>query len=136
MKTAKQIQRHARQLFRLCQVDGRLDEARARGVVRRLVEARRPGTLPILSHFQRLVRVDRARHSAHLQSAVPLPADVRAQFEAAVERLWGPGIAVSFSADPRLLGGVRITVGSDVYDGSVSAGLARLQARFDGPGGR
>ncbi len=130
MKTAKQAQRDARQLFRLCLVNGSLDEDRARHVVQRLVDAARPGTLPVLSRFQRLVRLDRTKHSADVTSAVPLAPDIRALLEAGVARLYGPGIVTAFAEDPALLGGVRITVGSDVYDGTVKAGLAALEARF------
>jgi F-type H+-transporting ATPase subunit delta len=130
MKTAKQAQRDARQLFRLCLVDGSFDEERARQVVQRLVDAARPGTFPVLSRFQRLVRIDRTKHSAGVTSAVPLAADTRALLEAGVARLYGPGIVTSFAEDPTLLGGVRLTVGSDVYDGTIKAGLAALAARF------
>ena len=130
MKTAKQAQRDARQLFRLCLVDGSLDEDRARQVVQRLVDAARPGTLPVLTRFQRLVRLDRTKHSADVTSALPLAPDTRALFEAGVARLYGPGIVTSFAEDPTLLGGVRLTVGSDVYDGTIKAGLAALEARL------
>ena len=130
MKTAKQAQRDARELLHLCRVGGVLDESRARGVVQQLVGSRRRDSLRILSRFQRLVRIDRATHHAEVRSAAPLSADLRAQFDAAVARLWGPGVAVSFAADPALLGGVRITVGSDVYDGTVKGSLAALESRF------
>jgi F-type H+-transporting ATPase subunit delta len=130
MKTTKQAQRDARQLFRLCLVNGSLDEERARSVVDRLVGAARPGTLPVLTRFHRLVRLDGAKHRAEVTSAVLLTPDLRAQLEAAVARLYGPGIAVAFAEDPALLGGVRITVGSDVYDGSIRGGLAALESKF------
>ena len=32
--------------------------------------------------------------------------------------------------NPALIGGVRIRVGSEIFDGSIKAGLARLEARF------
>jgi F-type H+-transporting ATPase subunit delta len=130
MKTAKQAQRDAKQLFRLCLVDGSLDEDRARRVVTRLVNAARPGTLPVLSRFHRLVRLDRAKHRADVTSAVPLALDLRALFEAGVTRLYGPGTVTIFAEDPTLLGGVRITVGSDVYDGSIRGGLTALESKF------
>ena len=130
MKTAKQAQRDARQLFRLCLSDGSLDETRVRDVLQRLVDAARPGSLPVLSRFQRLVRLDLTKHRAEVTSAVPLTPDIRALLEAGVARLYGPGIVTSFAEDPALLGGVRIVVGSDVYDGTIKAGLAALQARF------
>jgi len=130
MKTKRQAQREASKLFRLCQVDGSLDEGRVRRIVQRIIDAGRPGSLPVLSRFQRLVKLDRARHTALVESAAPLPADVRAQIESSLTRLYGRGIAMSFAENPALLGGVRIKLGSDVYDGSVQGGLAALEARF------
>jgi F-type H+-transporting ATPase subunit delta len=130
MKTAKQAQREARQLFRLCQTNGSLDETRARAAVQRLIEAAKPGTLATLSRFQRLVRIDRARHRADVTSAAPLSASVRRELEAAVAQKYGPDIATSFAEDPALLGGVRITVGSDVYDGTIRARLAAIESSF------
>jgi F-type H+-transporting ATPase subunit delta len=130
MMTAKQAQREARQLFRLCLVNGSLDELRARDVVRPFLAAARPGMLPVLSRFQRLLRLDRTKHSANVTSAVPLPTDVRADLELGLSRLYGRGIVTTFTEDPSLLGGVKVTVGFDVYDGSVKARLAALEGRF------
>jgi F-type H+-transporting ATPase subunit delta len=45
-------------------------------------------------------------------------------------RTYGPEISTSFAEDTTLIGGMRIRVGSDVYDGSVKAGLAALQESF------
>jgi F-type H+-transporting ATPase subunit delta len=45
-------------------------------------------------------------------------------------RRYGPGLNVSFWVNPELIGGVRIKVGSDVYDGSVAARLAALDNTF------
>ena len=130
MITARQAQRDARRLFRLCVVDGAVDETRARGVVQRMVEAARPSTMAVLSRFQRLVRIDRAKHRAIVVSAAPLPDEVRSELEAGVLRLYGGQIVTSFAEDPTLIGGVRITVGSDVYDGTVKARLETLAASF------
>lgn len=130
MKTAKQAQREARLLFRLCLADGSLDEDRVRRVVQRLIEASRPGTLAVLSRFQRLVRLDRTKHHADVTSAVPLPRDIRALVEAEIARWYGTGTVTFFAEDSALLGGVRITVGSDVYDGTIRASLAALESSF------
>jgi F-type H+-transporting ATPase subunit delta len=130
MKTSRQVQRDARQLFRLCLVNESLDENRVRQIVRRVIEGGRPGGLAILSRFQRLVRLDRTRHSATVESAAPLPLDVQTSIDASLARLYGGGIVTAFAENPALLGGVRIKVGSDVYDGSVKARLAALEASF------
>jgi len=133
MKTSRQAQREARQLFQLCRIDGVIDETRVRQIVQRVLDARRAGGLEVLSLFHRLVRLDRARHSADVQSAAPLPADIRTNIENALARRHGPGLITSFAENPDLLGGVRIQVGSDVYDGSVQGGLSALDERFRGP---
>ena len=130
MKTSKQTQREAKKLFRLCLVNGSVDETRVRGVVERVIAAGRPGSLGVLTRFQRLVRLESDKHRAEVSSAAPLPLDVRTDIEAGLSRLYGPGIATSFADDPTLIGGVRIKVGSDVLDGSVKARLAALASGF------
>jgi F-type H+-transporting ATPase subunit delta len=111
-------------------VEGLLDEGRTRQVVEGVAGSRRRGSLPILSHFQRLVQLDRARHQAVVESATPLPSDLRASVEAGVVRAYGPGVTTSFADNPALIGGMRVKVGSDVYDGSVRTALLALEERF------
>jgi F-type H+-transporting ATPase subunit delta len=120
----------AKRLFRLTVTNGALDESRVRQVVGRLADDARSENLALLSAFFRLVRLDRGRHTAAVTSASPLPPDLRAQLEAGVARMYGRGITTSFGEDPSLIGGVRVAVGSDVYDGSVKAGLRALAARL------
>ena len=130
MTGAKQIRREANQLFRLCLVKGSLDEGRVRQVVQRVLAAKRRNSMALLSHFQRLVRLEISRHTAGVESAIPLPADLRANVLSNLELAYGPGISTSFAHNPALIGGMRIQVGSDVYDGSVRAGLAALEKSF------
>jgi F-type H+-transporting ATPase subunit delta len=130
MRTTKQTKCEAKQLFRLCLLDGRLDEGRVRLVVKRVIEGKRGGYLVLLSHFRRLVRLDRERHTAEIQSAAPLPADLWASVQASLESVYGPGLDILFAHRPELIGGIRVKVGSDVYDGSVRSGLAALEKSF------
>ena len=130
MKATKQARREAKQLFRLCLVNGLLEENRARQVVQQIVAARPRGYLATLSHFRRLVQLDSARHTAKVESALTLPADLQGSVQTGLERLYGPGLSTSFADNPALIGGMRIRVGSDVYDGSVQARLAALAESF------
>jgi F-type H+-transporting ATPase subunit delta len=130
MKTTRQIRREAKRLFRLCLVNGMLDEGRTRQVVQRIIDDKRRGGVALLSHFRRLVKLDCARHTAKVESAVPVPPDLRASIQAGLARAYGPGISASFVHNPGLIGGMRIKVGSDVYDGSVRARLAALEKNF------
>jgi F-type H+-transporting ATPase subunit delta len=107
-----------------------LDDDRVRQVVQRVLEGNRRGGMVILSHFQRLVKLERSKHTAEVDSATPLPFEFRARVLSKLEHLYGPGISASFLQNPELIGGMRIKVGSDVYDGSVRANLATLQRSF------
>jgi F-type H+-transporting ATPase subunit delta len=128
MKTARQIERDAKVLWRLCLVGGSLDEERARVVVDQLIESRQTGALAVLKQFVRLVKLDRARRSARIESASQLDADVKAAVEAVVARRYGRTVTTTFAVDPTLIGGLRLTIGSDVYDGSIKAALAALDS--------
>lgn len=129
-KTVKQIKRDADQLFRLCLVNGMLDERRARQVVERVLQSRRGGYLVLLRQFRRLLKLDAERHTAKVESAQLLPADLRASVRTRLETLYGRDITTLFSLKPELIGGMRIRVGSDVYDGSVQCRLAALEKCF------
>ena len=130
MQSNKQLRRQAKQLFRFCLVKGTVDEVRAIEVVRKVLEAKRRGRLALLAHFRRLVKLERLRHTAEVESAASLPAALQARVLSNLEHLYGPGISTSFVLNPGLIGGMRIQVGSDVYDGSVRAGLESLQKSF------
>jgi F-type H+-transporting ATPase subunit delta len=130
MKTTRQTRREATQLFRLCLVDGRLDEGRGRQIVQRLVADRPRGYLATLSLFRRLVKLESDRRTAKVESAMPLSADLQAKVQAGLERAYGPGLNMSFAQNPALIGGMRVQVGSDVYNGSVKARLAALEQSF------
>jgi F-type H+-transporting ATPase subunit delta len=84
----------------------------------------------VLAHFLRLVRLDRNRHEANIESATALPAPLQTAIEASLKSRYGAGLITTFAQRPALIGGVRIQVGSDVYDGSVLARLVTLEKSF------
>lgn len=130
MKSTREIKREAKHLFRLCFVNGSLDEDRVRSVVQGLLGSKRRGSLPLAGQFQRLVSLDRQSHMAKIESALPLPSDLRANVQTSLVRAYGPEIDTSFADNPTLIGGMRIRVGSDLYDGSVKAELTALENSF------
>jgi F-type H+-transporting ATPase subunit delta len=77
-----------------------------------------------------LVKLDLAGRTATVESAAPLPPDLQAAVEAGLTRRYGPGLATAFVDRPELIGGMRIQVGSDVYDNSVRGALAALEKSF------
>jgi F-type H+-transporting ATPase subunit delta len=130
MKITKQARRDARNLLRGCLVNGVLDADRVRQTVKLMIERKPRGFLSTLAHFQRLVKLEIDRRAATVESAAPLAPELNDQIQAALTRLYGPGLSATFKENPGLLGGLRIKVGSDVFDGSVQARLAALQESF------
>jgi F-type H+-transporting ATPase subunit delta len=130
MKISKQAQRDARQLFRSCHVSGLLDEGRVRQVVTLLVAQKPRGYVGILSRLHRLVKLDLERRAASVESATPLPAGSQLELTNRLKGIYGAGVSISFSQNPALLGGLRIQVGSDLYDGSVKMRLEKLEQSF------
>jgi F-type H+-transporting ATPase subunit delta len=116
-------------LYRLCVRGGVLDGDRVRLVAAQLASSGRRASLPILTEFRRLVRLDVEQHTARVESATALSDSLRRGIESDLARRYGPGVAASFAEVPALIGGLRIRVGSDVYDGSLRARLAALAAR-------
>jgi F-type H+-transporting ATPase subunit delta len=129
MKANRRTKRAARQLYGVCLVSGALDESRVRTAAMHLAGSPRRGAIVLLQAFQRLVRLDRERHTALVESAAPLDAALREELGLGVARAYA-GVETTFVDNPALIGGIRIKVGSDVYDGSVRARLDALASRL------
>ena len=130
MRISKLERREAKQLFRCCVQAGVLDENRARQAVQAVLAQKPRGYMAILSQFQRLLKLDLERRDAKIESAAPLSAQEQAAVQASLTGRYGSGLNFSFAQNPALIGGLRIQVGSDVFDGSVRARLEALREAF------
>ena len=128
MKISKEARRVSRSLFRLCVVNGKLDDARVRDVVAKVADAKPRGYIGILENFKNLVANELNRSVAVVESATALDSATQSQLQAGLNAKYGRPLSLSFSVNPELLGGLRVKVGADVWDGSVKARLAALQA--------
>lgn len=130
MKISKHARRDAKQLFNSCRLNGLVDENRIRQAVSAVIEQKPRGYVAILSHFQRLLKLDIERRTARVESAVAVSDAHRSSIHANLTRRYGAGLSVSFAVNPELVGGLRVKVGSDVFDGSVRGRLAALENSF------
>jgi F-type H+-transporting ATPase subunit delta len=128
--TASRRKRAARRLFRLCLVDGRLDETRVRQVARSLAGSQRRGAIEVLESLRHMVRLAGDKRRASVETATVLPEDLRGTVRANLDKAYGAGLETTFTENSALIGGMRIRVGSDVYDGSVRARLAAIAAEL------
>ena len=130
MKISKLALREARQLFRSCQADGLLDENRVRLAVKLLLEKKPRGYVEILARLHRLVKLDLEQHAAKVESATQLSPELQNEVTGEIKKKYGNGVSISFAQNPALIGGLRIQVGSDLYDGSVKMRLQKLEESF------
>jgi F-type H+-transporting ATPase subunit delta len=130
MKGSKQSRRDAKQLFQSCQANGALDEDRVRQVVALLIEKKPRGYFGTLQELQRLVKLDVNSRSARVESAVALNDTQQQTVRDGLSRLKGSEVAVEFAQNADLIGGMRVRLGDDVFDGSVRTRLTRLGEKF------
>lgn len=130
MKSSKEAKRTAKKLFAASLVDGVLDLPSVQKIVRRISESKPRGYLQLLDAYWLYVRLEVERNRAVIESASELEPATADAVVADLKKKYGPQIAPEFSINPELLGGLRIRVGSDVWDGSVKNRLERLEEKF------
>jgi F-type H+-transporting ATPase subunit delta len=130
MKISREARRMARELFRLGLVNGRLDTNRFSDISQRLMTEKPRGYLQILKELARLVRLELEKRHAVIESASPLDEKSAANIANTLRQKFGNDITTEFRTTPGLLGGVRIKLGSDVWDGSISNRLNALSQQL------
>lgn len=98
-----------------------LDERRQRALIAEFFSGIRDGKVTLLEGEKI------AGASAQVTSALPLTSDEQRILREEVESRIGKGSAITFKVDPRVLGGLVISVGDKVLDGSVAGGLEGLR---------
>jgi F-type H+-transporting ATPase subunit delta len=131
MKVSKQCRQDAKALFRSCLVNGLLDDNRVRRIVDEVLAAKPRGYLATLAQFERLVTLEVERRSVRVESAAPLDPATETAIRNNLQRQYGAGLNFTFAVVPELIGGMRIKVASDVFDGTVRGRLNRLREDFE-----
>lgn len=130
MKISKESRRFARELFKVSLTDGRLDPRKVAEYSDRLIAEKPRGYVQILKEFARLVRLELHRRHAIVESAASLDPAESAHIENDLRSRFGSDLTIEFKTNPGLLGGLRVQVGSDVWDGSVFNRLQTLKQQL------
>jgi F-type H+-transporting ATPase subunit delta len=128
MKIPKEARKISRELFQASLDEGRLNEGRVRAIANQVVSSKPRYFSHILKEYERLVRLELAKHHAVIESATEMDEAARAEVEATLRKRFGPDVTTEFSVHPELIGGMRIKIGSDVFDSTVRDRLRRLDA--------
>ena len=130
MKINKETRQLSKKLLRASFVDGKLDSGRVASLVKSLIEKKPRHYIQILEAYKRLLRLEVEKRTAIIETATELPPDAAAQIVANLKRKYGSDLTAKFVVNRDLLGGMRIRVGSDVWDSSVRNRLHRLQQQL------
>src|SRR3954469_10812025 len=126
MKVNKEIRRISRELLRASFTDGQLDQGKIGSLVESLITKRPRHYLSVLENYKRLLRLEIEKRHARVESATELAPEVASNITMNLKRRYGNDLTTEFLVDPAVLGGMRIRVGSDVWDGTVRNRLERL----------
>jgi F-type H+-transporting ATPase subunit delta len=130
MKINKETRQLSKELLRASFTDGQLDSGRVASLVKSLIEKKPRHYIQVLEAYKRLLRLEVEKRTATIETATELPPEAAAQIVANLKRKYGSDLAARFVVSPGLLGGMRIRVGSDVWDSSVRNRLYRLQQQL------
>ena len=127
MKINKETRQLSKGLLRASFTDGQLDSGRISALVKSLIEKKPRHYIQVLEAYKRLLRLEVEKRTATIETATELPPDSGARIVSNLKRKYGGQLTARFVVNKDLLGGMRIRVGSDVWDGTVRNRLERLQ---------
>jgi len=130
MQVKKEVRQIAREMLRASFTDGQLDRGRIASVVDSILAKKPRNYLKILEYYKRLLRLETEKRHARIETATAMEPQIASQVSLNLVRRYGTDLSTEFAINPALLGGMRIRVGSDVWDSSVRNRLERLQQQL------
>ena len=130
MQVKKEVRQIGREMLCARFTDGQLDRGRVASVVDSVLAKRPRNYLKILEYYKRLLRLEAEKRHARIETATTLETQIASQVALNLARRYGTDLTTDFVTNPTLLGGMRIRVGSDVWDGSVRNRLEKLQQQL------
>ena len=127
MKLNKEIRQLSRKMLQASFTDGQLDPGRITSLVDSVIAEKPRNYIDVLKNYKRLLRLEVEKRHATIETASEVNPEMRSDIVANLKSKYGNDLATEFHVDPQLLGGMRVRVGNDVWDGSVRNRLERLQ---------
>jgi F-type H+-transporting ATPase subunit delta len=130
MKINKEIRQLSREMLRASFTEGQLDPGKISSIIDS-VTARKPRNyIDVLKNYRRLLRLEVEKRRAQIETASEMDPATQSEVVTNLKKKYGSDLTPEFVVNPDLLGGMRIRVGSDVWDGSVRNRLERLQQQL------
>lgn len=126
MRGDKKTKLLAKQLFKLSVVNGTVSPEQVTGVLGYIEKTSPRHPLLLLKYYHQLIGAELAKSRAVVEHAGPINDSTLKQIEAAMTKKYNRPVIASAKPNPALLAGIRVRVGSDVYESSVAGQLANL----------
>lgn len=130
MKIPKEALRAARQLIRGTVRGGQINGNFAKLVVEKLSKEKPRHYLATLSAYQRLLRLEVAQRHAIVESAQTLSSQDESAVLKELKTNYGQDVSAEFKLNPDLIGGMRVKLGSNVWDGTVKSRIEALREKI------
>ncbi len=130
MKINKEIRYLSREMLRASFTDGQLDPGRITSLVDSLIARKPRHYIDVLKNYRRLLRLELEKRRARIETASEMDLATISEVATNLKKKYGSDLTTEFVVNPELLGGMRIRVGSDVWDGTVRNRLERLQQQL------
>lgn len=126
MAANKQTKLLAKQLFKLSVVDGAVSSDRVAGVLGWIDKHQPRHPLALLQQYHRHIATELAKSRAVVEHAGQVGEATLKQIEAAMTKKYSRAVTAVAKPNADLLAGLRVRIGSDVYESSVAGQLAAL----------
>ncbi len=126
MRADKKTKLLAKQLFKLSVVNGAVSPEQVTGVLGYIEKNAPRQSLALLQLYHRAIAAELAKSNAVVEHAGPVSEATLQSIAAAMTKKYSRPVAASAKPNPKLLAGLRVRVGSDVYESTVAGQLATL----------
>jgi len=128
MRADKKTKALAKQLFKLSLVNGVVSPEQVTGVLGYIEKNVPRHALALLQLYHRAIATELAKSNAVVEHAGPISDTTLKSIEAAMTKKYSRPVAATARPNPKLLAGLRIRIGSDVYESTIAGQLAALSS--------
>lgn len=122
------IRAFVKQLVQLSLVDGQVSAEQVAGVLEYLEKNPPARPQAVLLAYHKLIAIELAKSEARVEHAGPVAAEALSSIAAALAKRYGRPVRAVATPNAALFAGLRVRIGDDVYESSVSSQLAALGA--------
>ena len=126
MRADKKTRLLAKQLFKLSVVNGAVSAEQVTGVLGYVEKTSPRQAVTLLKLYHQYIATELAKSEAVVEHAGPVSDAALQAIGAAMTKKYSRPVTASAKANPKLLAGLRVRIGSDVYESTVAGQLANL----------